>query len=531
MALFFVPLQLEDIILLRSNLKTQFAETPMACMGIEVCEKALALGARDISFFGLTSAIISDLSYSHLSATCLARSFDAQHSELRARHLGLEMHTPGWDYLNVFFIADTVLALKCTARSFVEKMPSAGSPVLFTRQNAQDMYFDSGLIRGLFIRAARERYPDLKTIDLDPPSAYREKANRFELTIPKGTFRVLSHLPTVFYSANQHIQRLNEKDTESLVDLESPYFDIPMSKTRVTLAPARSEGERGMPTDYLKALENLTRDFYATLGVSAEAEACGMLKRHEGWAVSQYLALQSLKNAPSLKDVERVEVSCHDTGLAGPLLSWANSRDIAVEMWPHSEVINIPTPVLKKGRKHSFFPRPTLPLELGVGSSLWVDPKTRQFRTPKGKQNLLILMNQMDTAGGVPRCRVLDLQKGLNSLVARLRPLGWQVKLRQKPSHPYSVLMGLNSVEQADGPLENWLEWPEVCLSIVGPTTAMTGFWKNGVRCYHLQEHTLAPAEEFLLPAQGVETYHSAPYPSLFERLWEALSENILSST
>jgi hypothetical protein len=522
---FFLPIQIRDLFLIKALDQSKFESAPIFCSGIEICERALELGARNISFHQVSLGTLEQMREIPESVSSLARSFDALHSDLRTRHLGLDVPSLGWDFLNMTCIAQSVLDLQVAIPPFIEKLPSDGCPILFTCNNGQDLYFDSGLSRHTIRKLVFAKYKNLISLDITPPEIFRESANSFTLEIPNGSFRVLSHLPTVFYSIPFHQERLRQDIVKGLLDLESPYFDIPMSSNRILLRKCDRKTVSQHLNEYCQKLESLVSDFYETLNVSEEARLCGMVDRHLGWAVSQYEAYLSLCTAASARNVERVEISCHDTGLMGPLLSWANQRNISVEMWPHSEVISVPTPVLRKGRKNLYLSRPTLPLELGVGNSVWAGAKYRRSDSPKGKKTLLVLLNQMDSAGYLPRCRVLELKNGIECLMKRLSVDGWQIKIRHKPSHPYVNLMRLEGAQYAGGPLSDWLDWPEVCVSVPSPTTSIIRFWESGARCFHVQEIALGITEKVMLPNDSLKVYEGASFSDLFLRLANDLSD------
>ena len=517
---------MRDLGIIKAATGVNFESTPIFCSGIEVCERALEQGARNVSFHQLSRETLGRLENIPDSVVSTARAFDVLHSDLRTRHLGLEVSSVGWDYLNIAFIVQTIKELQTAIPPFVETLPSGALPVLFRCKNAQDFYFDSSMNRDVIRKAIAKKYSEVFSIEISPPDIFREKGNSFELKIPTGSFRVLSHLPTVFYSIPFHQSRLSSDTDKGLLDLESPYFDVPMSPNRILLQSCERNFVPAPLLEYWRALKSLLSDLYSSLDISEEARAGGMFDRHKGWAFSQYESYLSLRSSSALAQVERVEVSCHDAGLSGPLLTWANERGIAVEMWPHSEVINTPTPVLNKGCKHSYFPRATAPLELGIGKSQWVGARVRQTNSPRGKKRMLILMNQMDSPACVPRCRPFELKKGIEFLLKRLSAEGWQIKLRHKPSHSCRILFEMCNMEHANGPLGDWFEWPEVCLSVATPTTAMIGFWENGARCYHLQEILLGLGEKFVLPHEGITVYQGAEYAGLFLRLANDLAES-----
>ena len=525
MSVFIVPTHLRDVAHIRTLTGSDFEKVSICCSGIEICEQLLALGAKNVSFHEIQWETLRGLSQLPETSNLIARSFDARHAELRSKYLGIEVENLGWDYLNIYFIAESVLSVRCAFLPFIDKLPVDGSPIFLNTTNSQDFYFDSSLIRGVVKKAISIRFKDFLEVNIPPWEIFQKDANSFTLEIPKGSYRVLSHLPTVFYSAAMHKERLGREAADQLLDLQSPYFDIPMSRHRVRLGPGQmAEVPRGF-AEYWRDYEMLLSDFYSTLDLSEEARSSGMFERHRGWAISQYCAYKSMEAAEAFKQIERVEISCHDTGLAGPLISWANKREIPVHMWPHSEVINVVTPVLRKGQKHSYVEGETLPLELGVGKSNWVDQKKRHLTTRVCGKTVLILMNQLDKSWYVPNCQVLGLREALQAFIQRLSAEGWEVKLRQKPSHAYHVLLSFEGAQCASGPLENLFGWPAFCISVGSPTTAMIGFWKNGSHCLHLQEATLSLMERFIVPAGDVDVFHSDRFSSLFERAFNQISK------
>jgi hypothetical protein len=524
MSNFFVPSHIRDVPYVKTLAGPQFASTDICCFGIEVCDRALALGARNVSFHEISWETLRQLSEVPNTAEALARSFDARHSELRARYLGLEVESLGWDYLNINWIAQSVLSLRSAFTPFLEKLPGDKIPVFLDTCNSQDYYFDSKLLRGILKKALSVKFKEIIVAEIPQWEIFKPTANNFTLDIPAGEFRVLCHLPTVFYSASGHMERLDSFGEGRVLDLESPYFDIPISPNRIKLGEGRFERNAERFSEYWREYERLIEDFYITIDLIEGARSSGMFERHRGWAISQYEAYKSLASAECLKEIERVEMSCHDTGLAGPLISWANQRGVPVHMWPHSEVINAVTPVLKRGQKHFHVEGSTLPLELGVGRSEWTGLKKRTDVPPVQGKTLLILMNQLDAPWYVPNCQILGLRKALQDFIQRMAEEGWHVKFRQKPSHAYNVLLGFENVENVTGPLETLSGWPAVCISVGSPTTAMIGFWEGGSQCYHIQERTVSLAERFIIPSNEVGVLHSDRFSYLFDAVFERVT-------
>jgi hypothetical protein len=75
-------------------------------------------------------------------------------------------------------------------------------------------------------------------------------------------------------------------------------------------------------------------------------------------------------------------------------------------------------------------------------------------------------------------------------------------KLKEKRiSSPVAIsVLSPKIIEEAEGPLIDFLNWPDFCISIGTPTTALINFWEKGLPCIHLTYYELTETAKGTLP-------------------------------
>ncbi len=129
----------------------------------------------------------------------------------------------------------------------------------------------------------------------------------------------------------------------------------------------------------------------------------------------------------------------------------------------------------------------------------------------------MIFHNEMDDIAGLPLVNPDKLSFDYASLIYYLQSLGLIVKSRQKPSHSYTYQIP-KIIEEAEGPLIDFLNWPDFCISIGTPTTALINFWEKGLPCIHLTYYELTETAKGTLPDDvmviNLTDFESIKYPS-----------------
>jgi hypothetical protein len=520
-----------DYLFAKATLGDQVLKTEFITNSADVANVLEAERMSSYVFVDQVKQGAASLSHCHFEADRIARTFDANLSELRTRIFNFEESSPGWDYLNIYFIALSVLRWKRFAPQLAEAMPARDALAYFTHDNTQDFYFDSALQRDFLGQALRSKYPNAKAFPAPTRAPYVPNAMNYTLEFdPSGSpdIEALVHLPTVYYDYEYHRQRLAGFHGSKLVELASPYFDIPIARDRVTLALSNEAPQPASLAEarYAKEVRRLATELYALLCpgntiVAAQAE------RQVARSLSQMRLFDQLCSAPKFANIRYLYICDYDAGLSGPLTTWANLRDIPTEIHPHSSVSVTPFPVMKQGRKHGYVREPDTFAELGNGRSDWAHPLVTTGVTPGCPPLVLLLLNAMTDPAGVPTCQFQTVANFIVSAVKLCAAKGVPCKVRSKASWDVSGLLDIHLRREgipdatvdaifATGALGDWAAKTTVCIGIDQPTTALTQFVTRGVDCMNAIDREYTETEMHTLPSRNV---HLTDYNGALERL------------
>lgn len=510
-----------DFLQAQASLGPQLADTECLTHSADVYNALLAAGTRHVTFVDATPHGAADLARCHLEADRMARAFDAQLSELRTRHLGFPLASLGWDYLNLYFIALTVLRWSRFAPQLAAAMPQRASLAHFTLDNSQDFYFDSALQRHFLAGALRQRTAgELRAFLVPPGRPFVADAARFELALgddEDSHYEALVHLPTVYYDYEFHRQRLAGFHAGRLLDLSSTYFDIPIGPDRVALklgGPARATSLAQQ--QYLDAVRSATGALYQCLCPDLPAPiAQAQIERQLNKSLSQLRAYDQLCTAPKFANIRYLYLSDHDAGLSGPLATWANLRALPTEIHPHSSVAVTPFPVLAQGRKHGYVRTPDSFAELGNERSVWAQRLVTGTAATGRAPYVLLLLNALTDPGGVPTCSFAAITGFMADAIALCAQHGVPCKVRVKASWDITIVLtsALRALGTPDatlanlyatGPLEPWAERTSLCIALDQPTTALIKFLNGGADCVQAIDRPYTETELHTLPEHDV---------------------------
>ncbi|TRW97082.1 hypothetical protein [Candidatus Methylobacter oryzae] len=508
-----------DYIVAQSIIGHQVLNTEFITQSAETYNLLETQGLPKITFVDSIALGRNSLSNCHYEADRIARTFDANLSELRTRHFNFEISSPGWDYLNIYYIALTVLRWRQFAPLLAAALPERDTLAFFTLDNEQDFYFDSALQRQFLADALQQgKFKNAKPFLRDVGQPFVQNAMNFTFDLSadaSGSCEAVAHLPTVYYDYEYHRQRLEALHGAQVVDLASPYFDIPVAHNRIGLlfsdkAPVPSSlAER----KYLDEVRRVTDDLYQILCPGAEIIPA-QVERQAAKSLSQLRIFNQLCTAPGFANIRYLYVSDHDTGLSGPLTTWANLLDIATEIHPHSSFSVTPFPVVKGCRKHGYVRAPDSFTELGNSRSTWAHPLVIGSPTTSAPL-VLLLFNALTDPGGVPTCEFSTIAKFTFDALMLCQSRQVPFKIRSKTSWDFSGMLAkylslygvdANIIESifAIGPLSDWTEQTTVCVGIDQPTTALTQFLNQGVTCIHAIDRECTETEMHTLPLRGV---------------------------
>jgi hypothetical protein len=520
-----------DYLFAKATLADQILKTEFITNSADVVNVLEAERMPSYVFVDQVDQGASSLSLPHFEADRIARTFDANLSELRTRIFNFDASSPGWDYVNMYFIALSVLRWKRFAPRLAAAMPARDALAYFTHDNTQDFYFDSALQRHFLGQALEAKYPKAKSFLAPARAPYVPNAMNFSLEFnqpDKGHCEALVHLPTVYYDYEYHRRRLAGFHGDKLVELASPYFDIPIAHDRVTL---KTSSEAPQPASlaearYASAVRALATELFGTLCPGAPIIAA-QAERQVARSLSQMRLFDQLCSAPKFANIRYLYICDYDAGVSGPLTSWANLRDIPTEIHPHSSVSVTPFPVMKQGRKHGYVREPDSFAELGNGRSDWAHPLVLTDARPSCPPQVLLLLNAMTDPGGVPTCQFETVARFITSAIKLCAAKGVPCKVRSKASWDVSGLLdihlrreGIPAAEVdaifATGALTDWIEKTTVCIGIDQPTTALTQFVTKGIACMHAIDREYSETEMHTLPSRNV---HLTDYNGALERL------------
>jgi hypothetical protein len=519
----FLLVQKYDVDYIKASFPGAFERLNFLAVNVISAEYAFKLGATRVSL--LNDFLIDPYTLYSISvdADRAARVFDNHCANLRKNIFGLHADSLGWEYFFWNRIAWPLLIWKRAAPSLAQALMDGRYYCVVNFQNNIDFYFDSRYQRQFLIDECGLRGVNIASLSFGTAPNFKEDAYDSELDVPDLHSEVLCHMPTVFRDLEAHKTRLLGKGDKDVIDLQSPYFDQIVTDRRIKLLPvSKCTGESSEFDTYRKGIELAVREFLIFLGINDGPRQNSQVERMQRRAVFQMKAFRKLAQAENLRRIRKVEVCCHDGGLLGPVLTWANQIKAEVEVWPHSGVVNIPLPPIDRGSVHSSARINKDFLNLGIPSHRWVDQWSHASNWTVRRKHIIILFSELEIFG-VPFCSAKDVKRTIADFVFRLREIGWSCVFRQRPTMLYPTVLRFENAPEASGPLLEWVKWADVCVSIVQPTSALLEFWRAGVRCFHAQESRLCEDEKFILPEQQITCYDQSPLSESMEKIFKAL--------
>ncbi len=495
-------------------LKTEFITNSADVVNVLVTERM-----PNIVFVDNIDMRPDGLSRCHYEADRIARTFDSNLSELRTRIFNFPQSSPGWDYFNTYFTTISLLRWKRFAPLLVDAMPERETLAFFTLDNTQDFYFDSSLQRHFLTQAIIEKYRNAQKFSVPHVSPYLPNAMNFSLDFDPSDSaysEALVHLPTVYYDYEYHRKRLAGFHGDKLLDLASPYFDIPIAHNRINL---RLDNVMPKPaslaeTIYASEVRRLATDLYGFICPDAPA-FLAQVERQVARSLSQIRLFDQLCSAPKFASIRYLYICDYDVALSGPLTTWANLREIPTEVHPHSSFSVNPFPVMKQGRKHGYARDPDSYTELGNARSVWAHPLVFENTPQTCPPLVLLLFNALTDPGGVPTCQFKTIAQFALAVIKLCASKGVPCKLRSKASWDVSELLANHlrregildaAIDEvfATGALSDWIAKTTVCIGIDQPSTALAQFASKGVACIQAADREYSEPELHTLPSRNV---------------------------
>ncbi len=313
----------------------------------------------------------------------------------------------------------------------------------------------------------------------------------------RGTASLLTHLPTCMYD----IRHFNEEFGASgkrVINLEARLFSMPVAANEsIALAEPGQLADRIDPgwhaaADRIEAALTPLLEAFFTDKIPAASYRGRQVAQIAGTCRSQWLALQLLDRHFEHDPPSRLLLSDHDTGLHGPLLAFAERRQLPVLLLPHSKT----TPDL------DFACRNAVALTHPIQGDHILDATGRELvrhalalpvgfsastRFPAPTRRVALLLNAF-SLGGIPFAAYRPYVGGLRQIQQWCGARGLQLDLRCKPSYAMFTLLadelGLDAAALAATaavPMAEFAARSDLCLMFDTPTAGAMEFLDRGI--------------------------------------------------
>lgn len=490
-----VLIKSDDYKVFKSSINEEELKTiDVYTFSVEAMERAIDLGCSKINLMHSNSFIQDAPRIAHIESDRIARTFDNESAKLRNIYYNDDNHYHGWDYLNIYYLNHTIIRSNLLAQELVKNLPDSKELMIVWNENVQDYYFDSVITRSIIAKNLQKKFSKITGFKSSSNNPYRINAYDKKILIPDGTYDTLVHLPTAFYSAQEHFERLKNKN---YLDVQSPYFDIKFSNNRATLTAEYNFTDEKYDS-YKIAFVEIYKNFFLKHEIPKSFE---QIVRQLQRSIFQMECYEELRNSQTLNSVSKIELTDHDAGLQGPIFSFSQYRNIELNYWPHSSVTIMPILSGNKGKitrnnvLNGTSSYPVIGFE-GCVNNLLLD---RKVNHKKNLRKVTIFHNEIDDPSGLQLIDTKQFLIDYKKLIELLEARKIEIRSREKPSHSYKTYIP-KIVPNQTGKIQEFIDWPDLCISIGTPTSAILDFWRRGTQCLHLTYYSLTEPDLETLP-------------------------------
>jgi hypothetical protein len=487
-----IALTVEDVKIFSLYFKEDITNYTICSANIEAIELSISLGVKDLIILEPSQSEVNNIYNSDMLADQMARAIDAELGYLRSKELGLDFLALGWDYLNFYFQIYSLNRSKYLGDLILSKINDDYEVIMLMNNNPCEYYFDSMEFRLVIFNSLREKLPEVKALNVNRMGPY--KANSYDHSVERLKIRAdtLIHLPTCFYS-NQ-VDRLRVKSKgDNAIDLMSPYFDVQVASNRLKLIVPVDEKYQKKADSIIKP--ELIKDLYKYVisDFNSINENINRLKKRAALQLDIFYYLQE----GYVLDLNKIELSDHDAGLQGPILTYAKNNAVQVEIYPHSTINFQPIFASNNINRLGSIYGNTYFSSIGTGqfknnplkNAEMYDIKENNFK------RILLVMNQIEDVAGIALFSITNLFAGLEFFDKWAKKNNILVYFKQKPSHKYSSLEKFNFTYVNDIGLDEI----DACVAIGSPTSYLDRFTSKKKLCFNLSSHKLIRPEKSML--------------------------------
>lgn len=469
-----------DLQAFKIKFKDQLHNLKVITPNLNLANIAIGNGLRKIEMIRLDyNEVGNTRDYHHDEADRFARILDADHAFAISKALGLDFLAHGWQYLNLYYIIYNGIRTRFLSETILKKY-SDRKILIHQPSNQPYFYFDSWFHKEILSKAlsTKNEIALLKTQGL-----VKAFTPNFEYKFPTHGYSEIGHFPTIYYE--QERLKTIIKSKPNMLQLPSQFWDIDLGGDRASLNLNSSN-----PTSHIgfDPVFKATKKLFNYFRIDSEKLPKTASFFHS-YLNSQAELFKKIENNYELRSMT---LSDHDTSISGPLLTFAQKVRIPVEILPHSFTTTGPMADTELTTRTNLLRSVNSFNCLAGILPQFTDSKKKITELIKNK-NVMFLFNAFEDVSGLPTEDYVLIFKLFERLAHALKDKGVSLKIRYKPHFNYKNIIR-TSVDEATGPLENWVSWPSLVFSIGQPTTALAHF-ESCASITHVQTGRLSDLE------------------------------------
>ena len=449
-----------------------------------------------------------------------ALALDQELTRERARLFGPGVFQ-GWDHVGFRFFFLRALVAQALGELCDQQLPEPRIG-LFRPRKPQQFYFDAFVSCDLFTGSSSrwqvvDDYDEVANWVLDAQSACFD----FEWIGQRAAgLQAVVHIPTVYANLTQYVQGMAGR-FQRLIELPSPFWDIPLGRERCPLVPLRDAAAAFVGPQCI-AYRELAR-------AVIERHLAGLLRPPHALKMQvDMMAYQCLLQAVNFHGLSSAlkgtaahfVLTEHDTGAVGPLFSVAERLGSEITVLPHSSYPTQPLP-------HSIRVRAIERDGFATAvRALWGERVTTRAvrfsprREPVQRQRVrtvCLLLNTLSSRG-ISHIDFVGMANFHKALTQRCAQRDVRLLVRAKPNAScLPILCGAlgvpaESLQQAmSAPLSEVAEASDLCLCHGEMTSAAIDFLEAGSHVLHVSQEIRPTDLLNASPLAAMRTLESLP--------------------
>lgn len=488
-----------DVALFKELFKDSYTTTPLLTASFNGLDKAKELGFKKIEFIRPTEPSLNETTHYHFTESDrFAKTLDSEYGFLCSRALNLEFLASGFMHVFFAYVIYTGLRTRYLAKA-INIHAQSDELLVLKPTNMPYLYFDSSFNKQIFLNALKENWA--KVVDTQRPVINFNP--HFNYNLNNLDFESIAHVPTIFYEKEHLLQKLSGHS--NILQLKNQVWEVDINQPNIT--PSLNQQINLWPNEltnyFFKKIVGITQKLYNYFSIDLNPSELA----HYFFKIftSQINLFIELENAQRRSPIKNIFVSDQDTGITGVLMAFSQKYKIPVDVFAHSF-----TPI---GRLYDTTLTKRHNLIRGTDSYNSLSgnlQKANRFnlaldKKAGGGKKILILLNEFDDIAFVPTDDYVVAIPALNNALSSFRANEFEIRIRPKPGNPYKSILNIPESMSAQGPISNWIKWPDHVVSMGTPTTALIHFAEQGAHTYHLQEeHPTEPDLAMLHPSTKV---------------------------